>query len=105
MANGICGSFDGYDLIFDSDSPTSIVFQCPNIGSGAAYFPINSLDQFNGERSNGDWILEVGHAGGVTTEPATLQNWSLVISGRGSYNQEDLVLHTDPAPVRLWQVG
>ena len=96
LADQICGNFDGFDVTLDSDVNGSIAQLCVLLNSGGSLRPIESLETFNGEPAMGNWTLQIGHSGGLSTTQITLLDWSLQISGQDSYFQEDVSLDNDP---------
>lgn len=94
LASNLCGSWNGFDLGFDSDAISNISNQCPLLSLGINFQPLESLETFNGEPALGDWILQIGHDGSLDSELANLLSWSLEISRRIPYPQQNVTLNT-----------
>ncbi len=75
LMSGQCGNNDNFNLDFDQ-AAASAVIPCPPT-TGLAYQPAQSLNVFNGQASNGNWILTVSD--GVNNQGGSLTGWSLQI--------------------------
>ncbi|WP_367391124.1 HYR domain-containing protein [Lewinella sp. LCG006] len=92
-----CPGSTAFDFILDGDPELAAPFldNCATLGDGLALIPTGDIEAFNGEQAQGDWILQVGHNGTVTTELAILDAWSLLISAREAYDEMDVTLEND----------
>ncbi|MGH1436048.1 MAG: HYR domain-containing protein, partial [Lewinella sp.] len=92
-----CTGTSAFDFTLDGDSELAEPFldNCASLNGGLTLVPTGNIEAFNGEQAQGDWTLQIGHNGTVTTDPATLATWSLLISAREAYDQMDVTLEND----------
>jgi subtilisin-like proprotein convertase family protein len=75
LMSGQCGNQDNFNLDFDQAAAPGAI-PCPPT-TGLAYQPAQSLNTFNGQVSNGNWILTV--TDGVNNQGGSLTGWSLQV--------------------------
>gem|GEM_PF-745728 len=94
LASSLCGNFGGFDLTLDSDAISNISTQCPLLSLGNSFQPLQPLDILEGEPIKGDWVLQIGHDGSLGNELANLLSWTLEVSQRVAYGQQNVELST-----------
>lgn len=95
LYDGSCQNGSSVNFGFSEASELEFNMQgCSMITGGQLYLPLQSLLIFNGELSEGEWSLLVGHKGNSGT--IALSNWSLDLYERLPYGQGDEILPNDP---------
>lgn len=92
-----CTGATAFDFTLDGDPELADPFadNCLALADGLALVPIGNIEAFNGEQAQGNWTLQIGHNGVASTEPTTIDSWSLLLSAREEYNQLDVTLEND----------
>ncbi|MEZ4986462.1 MAG: HYR domain-containing protein [Saprospiraceae bacterium] len=97
LVEGICNGDNMVNFTFDGDPEfePSILTSCGNLNVGGdPLVPVGNIEIFNGEAAQGEWIVQIGHNGRVSTAAANL-SFNLSISGREAYTQGDVTLDND----------
>ena len=97
LFDGLCAGTEDFDLSLDDDAATNTsTATCGPLGGGGVHMPVDAFAAFNGERSQGDWVLAftntyVGICGVLT-------DWQLQIIGNDNGpNGNRLQVVADPS--------
>eukprot|EP00903_Cladosiphon_okamuranus_P000088 g88.t1 len=93
----ICSPATAFNFTLDGDPEFGdpILDNCLSLAMNEVYVPVGNIEAFNGEPVQGDWTLQIAHNGAFSVLPANLTAWSLDISARDPYDEEDMVLEND----------
>ncbi|MEO7176334.1 MAG: HYR domain-containing protein [Saprospiraceae bacterium] len=91
LGQNLCPGGSGFNFGLDSDSLQLITSApCSPLGGGKSWAPLNNLNIFNGENSQGIWTLEIADmTAGATGQ---LNGWTLQLSQILAYAQSDTTL-------------
>ncbi len=96
LAAAVCAGTNEVDFTFDGDFGPAIDAGCGILNNaGDLVMPIGDIEIFNGEAAAGDWILQIGHNGQESTDPAAFTSSILFISSREAYPDYTTTLEND----------
>ncbi|MBK7425686.1 MAG: HYR domain-containing protein [Saprospiraceae bacterium] len=95
LFGGVCPNTSSFNLVLDDRSAHTIGnAPCIWMTDGTIFLPQSPLHVFNGESSNGIWILEIINQGSLGS--GELTGWTLNLGHRVPYQQSDVTLNNLP---------
>lgn len=96
LFGGLCAGTSDFDApLYDSGAGSITTGSCGPLAGGVQLMPVDPLATFNGEDSQGDWILTMTNTG--MGECGVLTDWALEIIGSDNAGGENVIqLVTDP---------
>ncbi|MEL7021320.1 MAG: T9SS type A sorting domain-containing protein, partial [Bacteroidota bacterium] len=80
LMEDLCDDNNDFNIGFSDSSPNAYAnITCNPTGNGLVYRPLGTLADFNGESSEGDWVLNIQDD--ASQDGGQLQTWSITVCG------------------------